>query len=559
MKVSSIKLENFKRFTNLAISGIPDNAKLVIIVGPNGSGKSSLFDAFNTWYRGHSGFGVPNDELYYRKDTTKTYNRNTSVVVRFHDHPDGQQVHKKSMYFRTAYRNDPDFNITNFTRVGVPHAQLKVNRFIDNDMTVSENYQRLVHSTMSGVYSESNDSKSVKELREELIGKIRQSMLNVFDDLTLNNIGDPLGDGSFHFKKGEIESYHYKNLSGGEKAAFDLLLDLNLKIEHYDNSIFFIDEPESHMHTVLQGNLIKEMYRVVPDNSQLWITTHSLGVMRMAKKLFRDEPGSVVFIDFGEVDFDNEAKIAPASIEGLMWEKFLSVALDDFARDLNPEILIMCEGDINGIKRRNFDSFLYGKIFSNKYPHIAFVSGGSCSELENPDHTGFKLLSEVLSSTKLARLIDRDDKSAEEVQRLELQGIYLTYRRHIEAYLFDDELIKKLVLKNYQPHLIQNSPEQQKSDDNKKAELVQLALKIKEDAITESVGRGNTTDDIKSASGHIYVKLKELLQLTRCGSNADIFMRDVMSELLTEDTAVYKEMEDNIIQRIINPKRLLQS
>jgi predicted ATPase len=552
VKISSIELDNFKRFDNLIITDIPTTAKLVIIVGPNGSGKSSLFDAFNTWYRGHSGFGAPNDEGYYRKDTKKAYNRNNSVSVKFHDHLDGQPVHKKSMYFRTAYRNDPDFNISTFGKVGAPHEQVKVNRFIDNDQTVSENYQRLVHSTMAGVYSESNDAKNVKDLREELIGKVRSSMLNVFDDLILNNIGDPLGDGTFNFKKGNIDSYQYKNLSGGEKAAFDLLLDLNIKIEHYDNSVFFIDEPETHMHTVLQGKLIEEMHRVVPDNSQMWITTHSLGVMRMAKKLSKDAPGSVVFIDFGEIDFDNAAVVTPASIEGLMWEKFLSVALDDFSRDLNPEVLIMCEGNINGSRRRNFDSFLYGKLFSGKYPQVTFVSGGSCSELENPEHVGFKLLSEVLNNTKLSRLIDRDDKSDLEVQELELKGIYVTCRRHIEAYLFDDEIIEKLVINNYKENLVADDPENPKTDEEKKHELTQSALEIKREAISASVGRKNAPDDIKSASGDIYVGLKKLLMLTRCGNNADMFMRDVMAELVTPETTIYQEMENNILLKILH-------
>jgi predicted ATPase len=552
VKISSIELDNFKRFDNLIITDIPTTAKLVIIVGPNGSGKSSLFDAFNTWYRGHSGFGAPNDEGYYRKDTKKAYNRNNSVSVKFHDHLDGQPVHKKSMYFRTAYRNDPDFNISTFGKVGAPHEQVKVNRFIDNDQTVSENYQRLVHSTMAGVYSESNDAKNVKDLREELIGKVRSSMLNVFDDLILNNIGDPLGDGTFNFKKGNIDSYQYKNLSGGEKAAFDLLLDLNIKIEHYDNSVFFIDEPETHMHTVLQGKLIEEMHRVVPDNSQMWITTHSLGVMRMAKKLSKDAPGSVVFIDFGEIDFDNAAVVTPASIEGLMWEKFLSVALDDFSRDLNPEVLIMCEGNINGSRRRNFDSFLYGKLFSGKYPQVTFVSGGSCSELENPEHVGFKLLSEVLNNTKLSRLIDRDDKSDLEVQELELKGIYVTCRRHIEAYLFDDEIIEKLVINNYKENLVADDPENPKTDGEKKHELTQSALEIKREAISASVGRKNAPDDIKSASGDIYVGLKKLLMLTRCGNNADMFMRDVMAELVTPETTIYQEMENNILLKILH-------
>ena len=165
MKVKKIKLDNFKRFTNLSISDLPDNAKLVVIVGPNGSGKSSLFDGFNTWYRGNAGFGYPSDEVYYRRNSEKSYDRNNSVKVTFHDHPEETRVDKKSMYFRTAYRNDPDFNVTNFTKVLAPHTNVKVNRFIDNDVTVSENYQRLVYSTMSGVYSKDNDLKNVQELR----------------------------------------------------------------------------------------------------------------------------------------------------------------------------------------------------------------------------------------------------------------------------------------------------------------------------------------------------------------------------------------------------------
>lgn len=41
---------------------------------------------------------------------------------------------------------------------------------------------------MSGVYAEENDNKTIKKLRGELIGKLQQSMQNVFSDLILNNI-----------------------------------------------------------------------------------------------------------------------------------------------------------------------------------------------------------------------------------------------------------------------------------------------------------------------------------------------------------------------------------
>ena len=49
MKIKSIKLKDFKRFTDLTIEGLPETAKLVVMIGPNGCGKSSVFDALNCY------------------------------------------------------------------------------------------------------------------------------------------------------------------------------------------------------------------------------------------------------------------------------------------------------------------------------------------------------------------------------------------------------------------------------------------------------------------------------------------------------------------------------
>jgi energy-coupling factor transporter ATP-binding protein EcfA2 len=205
MRITSIRLQNFKRFTDLVIRDIPDTERLVVIVGPNGCGKSALFDALLHWYRSKVGFGIHSDELYFRKSPDHPFGWHESVAVTLHGNAAPQ---KGSLYVRTAYRNDPDFSVSGFNRPNVPSETVRFGRVIENDQTVSENYQRLVYDTMAGVYDSANDAKTVQVLREELIGDVRASMRRVFGDLVLHSISDPLGSGAFFFEKGTAKSYH---------------------------------------------------------------------------------------------------------------------------------------------------------------------------------------------------------------------------------------------------------------------------------------------------------------------------------------------------------------
>jgi AAA15 family ATPase/GTPase len=531
MKISEIHIKNFKRFKDTHITDLPSLSKIVIVVGPNGSGKTSLFDAFYHWYKGNTGFGYSPDESYYVKEKSEGFDPRRSVNVIFHNADENAIKDKKSMYFRTAYRNDPDFKISSFSKARAPQENIRVQRFIDDDKTVSLNYQRLVYNTLSSVYSEQNNEKTVKDLREELIGKLRASMKAVFDDLVVNNIEDPLGDGTFLFEKGTSKSFHYKNLSGGEKSAFDLLLDLIIKLEYYDDTVFFIDEIDSHMHTSLQGKLTEEIYNVIPDNSQLWLTTHSLGVIRAAKDIERRNPGSVTILDFTGYDFDTECTIRPVKIDRVVWEKFLEIALDDYSLRIAPEVVVLCEGSLEGTRRKKFDADIYNTILGIANPGISFIPGGSCSDLERDDNREYLLLKELLKFSRICRLIDRDDRSEQQVAELSAKGLIVLKRRHLESYLFDDELITKLV--------------ESKTQEQGK---IKEALEIKSKAIRDSVSKGNPSDDIKSASGEIYTGLKKLLNLIQCGNDTESFMRYTLAPLITPDMKIYKELSKEIIQ-----------
>jgi len=533
MKIKKIEINRFKRFSDLTISEIPETARLIVLVGANGSGKTSLFEAFNQWYQ-LGGFGSVGDKDYLeKKDGSVTGNNwyQGKVKIEFHgDQKINPEQIKNKFYFRTAYRNESDFTINNLNKQKDPTQTIRITSLMQNDITVSGNYQRLISQTLAGVFDTENNSKTVETLREELIGKIKKSLSTVFDDLNLSSIGDPLANGSFYFEKGQSKDFHYKNLSAGEKSVFDLLLDMIIKSIYYSDAIFCIDEPEAHMHTMLQSMVLKELYNLTPTNSQLWVTTHSIGMLKQAEDLEQNNPGTVVFLDFDNRDFDLTELMKPAQINKTIWDRFFDLAFADLSQLIAPKRIVFCEGTPQGRVYKDFDAQIYGKIFEQKYHDTKFISIGSGTEIEDIENQPVKIVSNILKTSEIVKFVDRDDKSNQEVQELLEKGVKTSKRRHIESYLFDDEIITKLC------------------NMEGKSELIQDCLDAKNQAVNESVDRDNPVDDIKSASGKIFTELKRILSLTQCGNNKCAFVRDTLAPLFTDDTNVYRELEKEIFE-----------
>lgn len=537
MKLKKIHIEHFKRFTDLTIEGLPETARLVVLVGPNGSGKTSLLEALNYWYL-LKGFGTLENKSFLLKqeagnlyEGSDWYSNFTKVKIESYGLEVNNTKTKGKFYFRSAYRNEPDFEVNQLSKQNNPIENCKLRRLIDNDKTVFENYQRLVSQTIGSLYNSENDQKTVAALRDELIGKIRCSLKNVFDDLTLSNIGDPLTEGNFFFEKGTSKNFHYKNLSAGEKSAFDLILDLIIKSTYFDDAVYCIDEPETHMHTHLQSSLLEEIYNLIPEKSQLWISTHSLGMLKKAKELSEKNPESVVFLDFEGQDFDSTVILKPTEINRTLWDRFLQLTIDNLPDYSFPERVVFCEGNPFGKKNESFDGMIYTKIFEKEYPGTSFISIGSCSEIQNKTNLIIKVIKALMGKTKIVRLIDRDDRSEREVKDLIREGVRVLPRRHIESYLFDEEIIQKLC--------------QEYEQEEKLSECLTL---IKE-SLARSVGRGNPSDDMKSASREIYTGLKRILGLHQCGNSAVTFMRDTLAPLITKETKIYKELEATIFNQ----------
>jgi predicted ATPase len=524
VKIKSIKVDRFRKFEDLRIDELPP-AKLVVLAGPNGTGKSSLFDAFSAWYQANL-IGLSWDPAYHSRSNEGW---NQHVKITFHSGTPS----KRTFYFRSAYRNDPDFQISSLTRQVVPTDDIRVRRMIDADGTVSSNYQRLASSALENAFANYNGSMTLDEFREHTIGEIRRAVGRLFPELKLHSLGNPLQDGTFSFAKGAIQKFSYKNLSGGEKAAFDLLLDFIVKKTTYDDTVYVIDEPESHMNTRLQGALLGELYGLVPDGSQLWISTHSIGMMRQARQLYQLDPNNVVFLDFEGHDFDKPTTLAPVVPSRAFWERVLRVALDDLADLVAPTEVVICEGNPKiptPGKNEEHDARCYNAIFAEEFAETKFVSGGNSHEVAADRLKFASVFGNLVSGITVKRLIDGDDHSPQDKVDFRQEGVRTLTRRHLESYLFDDDTLDALC----------NSL-------GKTADIPSVRA-AKATAIAALGPRGKPTDDLKSAAPQIYASIKTILGLSRTGNDYLAFSRQVLVPLVKPGTGTYEQLKKDIFE-----------
>lgn len=533
MKLKQVKIKNFRKFTNTTIENIPDSAQLIILVGPNGCGKSSFLDALSIWSREKASLGTEWKPEYHRKSTATEEEANyhkllDNIQVDFYSEHMSQNHYEKCLRIRSAYRNESEFKVNSIEIVASVLKEKSNSLMVYNDQTTSSNYKRTVSSALHDLNKPENKEKTIDQFLEECLGSIRKNYQRLFPELILNDWGNPMENGTFIFTKGSNERFEFINLSSGEKAAFDLILDIIVSKKEFDDTVFCIDEPEAHINARVQAELLSVLYELIPQNCQLVLATNSIGMMRKAQKIEEENPNSVIFLDF-ESNFDVEQIVEPIQPKQDFWKKVYREALDDLASLVAPQTVVICEGASKTLKHQKNDSFdarCYTKIFQSKYPQTLFVSVGNNVDVITDSSKLAFTLERIIEGIDIISVIDRDDRTEYERIDLTKEGVRTLSRRNLECYLLDDEVLTALANKV-----------------NKSKKIDELICK-KSQLINEF--SSSPPDDLKQISGDLFNTCKKVLELKQPGHNKYAFMRDKLAPLIDENMNVYKELENDI-------------
>ena len=527
MKIKSIKLEGFRRFKNLTIE-LPETARLVVMIGPNGSGKSSVFDALlrNKSEKGRLAHILP-DSYLIKFDLSEKIYQEPEVEFYTETQITQEDVWRKSLHLRSPYRNDAiDTSYRFLSKTKSLIEELRFNRLSENDRAVASNYDRILSPWVERISARRQSGETADEIEDDIYGELQDAIGELFRDpkLTLIGLGSPKDGRIFEFNKGTSHGFSYENLSSGEKAALDLILDIIVAKAEFNDTVFCIDEPEAHIHTKLQGPLLGKLYDLISPNSQLWIATHSIGMVCKAQDLWRKDPDAVVFLDFADQNFDETVPLTPTEPNPNFWAQTYDVALGDLSELVASEQYVFCEGD-------DFDAECYHNIFASHHPETRFISIGSRNNVVNAVS---KLKGRIAKGAKVIGVVDRDKATEGEIERDTEEGIRTLSRKSIESYLLDDEVLTKMC-KNY------GNPDETQNLLTAKNEI--LKKRINE-------GKSKSPDDLKPIAQDIHVAAQNALKSVNLGNSKESFMRDILAPLIQSGMKVYEKLHKDIFGEV---------
>ena len=588
MKIRNIRLQNFKKFSNLTIDNLPDTVKLVVLLGPNGCGKSSLIESMEVARKIYGFHQIPwsaSDFNYYIKqdrEISKVYHEKEGIFcaethlskLSFGGIYNIREINNTANYYTTIFQhsswvrqitldlvkenciniefhNQTDYNKDewiNCFNVRTPYRNIgtQSGRMNDSPNLKQRTWQRLVdgdpffipnwHTLCSQWIKDSSDFilrgdyGSWDKIIHDTFVPIEDSLKAVLGgNWKISNLGDIKQNRGFIFEKDTI-TLTLDQLSSGESAVVDLVLNhIVIKREFGDEVIYVIDEPELHVASAVRGKLIEELFRLTPDKGQLWISTHSIEILEKSLELYNKDPSSVVFLDFTGKSFDQEETLRPVEPTYEMRSRVLEHSIGNLKDRLLPETIVFCEGEQETKRGEYPDEVYYRKIFEGRWPIVDFRSVGGEKDVTK----------EIDSSTHMAKIIEnknvqilglRDRDVLTDVETIRMD--YLEKRIRVLPFRTIEHCF-------IQPDVLRKFSENHQLDPN--------ALINEWNAILEEKEKweGKEKDRMKRAIQELHRKVRKSVPQVLSGETTGHFLRQLAS-CIKPGISTYKKLEDAI-------------
>ena len=291
------------------------------------------------------------------------------------------------------------------------------------------------------------------------------------------------------------------------------------------DAVYCIDEPEDHVATGLHGRLLEVILDTLPPDSQLWIATHSIGFVRKAYELMRQQ-NNVAFLDFSERNFDQSEIITPCVPGRAFWQTTYRVALDDLADLIAPSNIVVCEGKEDAATS-GFDADCYNRIFGDSHPDTLFVSRGGAKQVEKSEVL-IAVLQSVAQGADIWRLIDRDEMTESARKERIQQGVRVLTRRELENYLYAPEVLSTFCKRENKEGL--------------ESEILGKAHEL--------LGGGAPKfADLRPLTRELFDFIKEKTQLQNPGNDRREFAVEHLVPALRETPNVFRELEEDIFNQ----------
>lgn len=584
MKIQSIKLQNFKKFSNLTIGNLPDTVKLVVLLGPNGCGKSSLIESMEVARKIYGFHQIPwsdsNFDYYIKHDKgiSKVYpqpgedlrietqlsqlsfhgtyyvrNLANPFEVRLQSLRHIPQVTLdlvKEYFINIEFHNQTDYNKDewmNCFNVRTPYRNIGTQggsndstdlkqrtwqRLVDGDPFFISNWRTLCSQWIkeSSDFIVRGDYNRWNQIISDTFVPIEDSLKAVLGgNWKIKNLGDLKQNRGFIFEKDSI-TLTLDQLSSGESAVVDLVLNhIVIKKEFGDEVIYVIDEPELHVASAVRGKLIEELFRLTPDKGQLWVSTHSIEVLEKSLELYNKDPSLIAFLDFTGKNFDQEETLIPIEPTERMRSRVLDHSIGNLKDRLLPETIVFCEGEQETKRGEYPDEVYYRKIFEGRWPIVDFRSVGGKKDVDKEiDSSTYVSRFIEKKNVKILGLRDRDDLSDTEIIRTDYleRGIRILPFRTIEHCFIQSDVLRKFC-------------ENHQLDPN--------ALINEWNAILEEKEKwpGKEKDRMKRAMQELHRKVRKSVPQVLSGETTGHFLRQLAS-CIKPGIGTYRKLEDAI-------------